>query len=221
MRRKLSIGLVVLILLLLAPFIVKAATDGEVDIYAMVFNLEARVDRLEAEKEELQDRVAELEDDTETAITEEGHQEEYREDDVESLGATKEPATKEPASKEPTTAEEPRDEESEPVSPYKGLSLSGVHVATMDGKVAFGQWEIIIDDEFDKIETESLGAVDGIIICYTEAERQAIENTLTQKDLSYMVRKLGVDPLLVEMVKGKTFGSRSEAIAYIESKINE
>ena len=230
MKRKGIIIAIAVFLLLMTPFAVKAATDGEVDLYAMIFNLETRVDEMETENKELQDRVAELEGTTQEPLTET-----TAETTTEII--VKEP-TQEPApvkTTEPTTTTtdtttittepEPVVEtepiaEPEPVNPYANVTLSGVNLCTVDGVVHFSEWLIKWDDaDVDIIRLDGVPTTNGIESIDWDKNRN--ESELVKMNVEYTITPIYVDPLLKEMVAGKTFGSRTEAINYIESKIAE
>lgn len=61
------ISAIILSVLIAAPFIVKVASAGEVDIYAMVYELISRVDAQDEEIGELKVRMANLEEGEDTA----------------------------------------------------------------------------------------------------------------------------------------------------------
>jgi len=98
-KKTIAIVAVVLIVLIATPVIVKAATDGEVDLYAMIVELFTRVEAQEAksteqesELEALRQRVAELE----------GEIGEEEGDEAEGSGAGEWPQEQEPAAPAPT-----------------------------------------------------------------------------------------------------------------------
>ena len=235
MKRKGIIIAVTVFLLLMTPFAVKAATDGEVDLYAMIFNLETRVDEVEAENKELQDRVAELEGatqepDTETTsetttetITEEPTQEPTQEP---APAKTTEPTTTTTDTTTTTTEPEPVVEpepiiEPEPVNPYADVTLSGVHVATYSSVAVFGKWSVNIGvAEVDPSAMPGI-LIGSAVICFTDQEKEMTESKLANMGIPFTTSAIPIDTLLYEIVAGKTFGSRTEAINYIESKIAE
>lgn len=136
------IAAIILIVLFVSPLAVKAATDGEVEIYAMVAELFARVESLEAENEGLRTEVDSLKGQLEQASlsSEDGGQ-------TAEMGTLSEPVN--PVNEPVQTTSEPEPEPEPPPpppNPYANCSLSGVHVCTIDGVCHFGKWKIKIDD---------------------------------------------------------------------------
>lgn len=210
-RKKTAITIAIVIaILLISPLAVKAATDGEVDLYAMVTELFVRVENLEAENEDLRAKVDDLTgqlgqvsqgDGSELNVTGE------EEPASDSGNLTNEPI--QPASEpEPEPANEPEkttEPEPPPPNPYKDLSLSGVHVAMIDYRAAFGEWEITANGE--------------TTICFSSKEKDHYEARYTEQEIEFTTKSLSVDSRLYDITAGKKFGSRTEVINYIESVI--
>ena len=212
-RKALTITVAVIAVLLLSPFAVKAATGGEIDLYAMLQELFSRVEaqdeliaeqaaQLEAqsaEMAELKERVAAVET-----------QEPPEPPNNPGNGSSTDPAPEPPPNEPP--APEPE------VNPYRNCTLAGVHTCTIDGIAHFGKW--LIDVGGTEIERLSgIVAVDGKVICFTNREKDRAEAYLTGEGIAFTTTPIPVDPLLCEIVAGKVFGSRTDAIKYIESVI--
>lgn len=216
-RKKIAAIIILsLIILLLSPFAVKAATDGEVDLYAMIAELfarteaqEARIAELEADVAEQQQKIAELEQGGAVEGEEKG-----------AGGGTEDPPAPPPQQPEPEPDLDPEPEPDPeppkepdppappppPPNPYADLSLSGVHVVMIDYRAAFGEWGI----EAENGET---------YICFSEKEKNLYESRLSEQGIGFTVKDLSVDPRLYEITAGKKFGSRTEVINYIEAVI--
>lgn len=211
-RKALTITVAVIAVLLLSPFAVKAATGGEIDLYAMLQELFSRVEaqdeliaeqaaQLEAqsaEMAELKERVAAVET-----------QEPPEPPNNPGNGSSTDPAPEPPPNEPP--APEPE------VNPYRNCTLAGVHTCTIDGIAHFGKWLI-------NVGGADLGRFCGMvtsegIICFTDREKDRTESYLTGEGIDFTTTPIPVDPLLCEIVAGKVFDSRTDAINYIESVI--
>jgi hypothetical protein len=226
-RKALVIAFAAIAILLLSPFAVKAATGGEIDLYAMLQELFTRV---EAQDELLADQAAQIEaQGTEMAelkdrlaAVEAQEPSAPPASDPGNSGGGSGGSTPDPG---PNPAPEP-DPEPEPdpapapekINPYRNCTLDGVHVCTIDGMAHFGKW--LIDVGGTEIERLSgIVAVDGKVICFTNREKDRAEAYLTGEGIAFTTTPIPVDPLLYEIVAGKVFGSRTDAIKYIESVI--
>ena len=117
---------------------------------------------------------------------------------------------------EPKPAPEPEpDPEPEFVNKYANLSLKNVLVAMIDNKAYFGEWLFVTNADVRLSGTET---TEGIV-CFTDKERDSNEAKLKEADAEYTLSSIYVDSLFYEIVKGKTFGSRTDVILYIESHI--
>ena len=124
-------------------------------------------------------------------------------------GSSTDPAPEPPPNEPP--APEPE------VNPYRNCTLAGVHTCTIDGIAHFGKWLI-------NVGGADLGRFCGMvtsegIICFTDREKDRTESYLTGEGIDFTTTPIPVDPLLCEIVAGKVFGSRTDAIKYIESVI--
>ena len=155
-------------------------------------------------------------DPPEEEVTKEPERVEPKQEPKEEPKAT-ETQTEKEADPEPEPADNPDSEPEPEPNPYANASLSGVYIATIDGVVHYGKWFIEPKEELEGRLVERL--IDGGLVCFTERERDRYEAQLDEDEIEYTTSSLYVDPLLYEIVEGKTFSSRSEAIAYIESVI--
>ena len=225
-RKALVIAFAAIAILLLSPFAVKAATGGEIDLYAMLQELFTRV---EAQDELLADQAAQIEaQGTEMAelkdrlaAVEAQEPSAPPASDPGNSGGGSGGSTPDPG---PNPAPEP-DPEPEPdpapapekINPYRNCTLDGVHVCTIDGMAHFGKWLI-------NVGGADLGRFCGMvtsegIICFTDREKDRTESYLTGEGIDFTTTPIPVDPLLYEIVAGKVFDSRTDAINYIESVI--
>lgn len=211
-RKALVIAFAAIAILLLSPFAVKAATGGEIDLYAMLQELFTRV---EAQDELLAEQAAQLEaQSAEMAELKERvaaveTQEPPEPPNNPGNGSSTDPAPEPPPNEPP--APEPE------VNPYRNCTLAGVHTCTIDGIAHFGKWLI-------NVGGADLGRFCGMvtsegIICFTDREKDRTESYLTGEGIDFTTTPIPVDPLLYEIVAGKVFGSRTDAIKYIESVI--
>lgn len=214
----LLIAAAVIVALAVGPIIVKAATDGEVDLYGDLYaQLQAALERIGI----LEARVAELE--AERGETEEGEPTEAPADDP----AADEPegdSPEEPSLPASGEGSEPGDShpavppEPEPyVNPYAHLTLDGVHVCTIDGVAHFARWLFNTGGANIGLVADMIAADKAI--CFTESEKIKIEDYLTSDNITYTVTALHVDPLFDQIVAGKIFSSRTKAMEYINSVI--
>lgn len=134
-------------ILLLSPFAVKAATGGEVDIYAeLVAQLHAALERIGV----LEAKVAELEDALEAREPEEPEPPAEPEPELEEPEEPRDPqppgeplptgdsGSTEPESTEPESEPEPKG------NPYEHLSLDGINIGVV---LSGGQSEVIFESE--------------------------------------------------------------------------
>ena len=217
-RKAFVIAFTVIAVLLLSPFAVKAATGGEIDLYAMLQELFTRVEAQDeliadqaaqieaqgAEMAELKDRLAAVEAQEPSAPPA---------GDPGNSGGGSGGSTPDP---EPNPAPEP-DPEPEEINPYRNCTLTGVHVCTIDGVAHFGKW--LIDAGVAEIRRFHGVVVDGKILCFTDREKDRAEAYLTGEGIDFTTTPIPVDPLLYEIVAGKVFGSRTDAIKHIEAVI--
>ena len=117
--KRLLVIITVLAVLLAAPVVVKAATEGEVDLYQMVIDLLTRVDEQEGEIAILTAKIDELE---------EGN-------------ITPEPEPEPEPEPDPIPEPEP--------NPYAHLNVNDVHVATGDYEILFARWRLDVGDYKD------------------------------------------------------------------------
>lgn len=198
--KRLLVIITVLAVLLTAPVVVKAATEGEVDLYQMVIDLLTRVDEQEGEIAILTAKIDELEEGTVTPEPEPA------------------PEPEPEPIQEPETPPEPEPIQEPEPNPYAHLNVNDVHVATGDYEILFARWRLDVGDYKD--ESLRLYVYDGgYVLAFTQAELDLAEGILGEEGVDYTVSDLHVDPLFYQMVDGVKIGSRSEAIAYIEAKI--
>jgi len=198
--KRLLVIITVLAVLLAAPVVVKAATEGEVDLYQMVIDLLTRVDEQEGEIAILTAKIDELEEGTVTLEPEPA------------------PEPEPEPIQEPETPPEPEPIQEPEPNPYAHLNVNDVHVATGDYEILFARWRLDVGDYKD--ESLRLYVYDGgYVLAFTQAELDLAEGILGEEGVDYTVSDLHVDPLFYQMVDGVKIGSRSEAIAYIEAKI--
>jgi len=223
MRRLLevtAVAVLVLTFLLAGPAVVKAATDGDVDLYQMIADLLTKVDEQEEEIGQMQERIDELEGQVEEQTTPPGPEPEPIEEDPTEPEPDPEPAL--PPEDDPEPAPEP-EPEPEP-NPYAHLSLDDVHAAMIDYDAVFGKWQIKVNEKID--ENVALFLADYVFsdakVIYTEKELGHEKEKLADYGIAdYIITELHVDPLFYEIVEGKTFGSRSDVIAYLDSRISD
>lgn len=217
MKRLLLIIAIAVTVLLIAPVVVKAATGGEVDLYAMIQDLFVRIEEQDDEIAQLKDRIDELETELEGA-------EEPEPEPEPEPGGTEEPA---PIPDTEPAPQEPEPEPKEPVNPYAHLSLDGVHVASRGYYAVFGLWEIDLGttdidlrvQPWKGLAYKGYVPTNGKLIAYDEGELTRIKDDLGSLDIEYTIADLDVDPLFHEMTDGVKIGSRTDVINYIESKI--
>lgn len=133
MKRLLVITSIALIILLVAPLGVKAATGGEVDLYQMVADLLFRIGQQEEEMERMQARINELEQQLNQEPTE----------------PTEEPITEPEENPDPVPPQEPEPEPEPEPNRYSHLKLEDVYVSMSNYKAAFAKWRIDINEELD------------------------------------------------------------------------
>lgn len=223
-RRAITITVAVIAVLLLSPLAVKAATGGEIDLYAMLQELFSRI---EAQDELIAEQAAQLEAQSaemaelkeRVAAVEETQEPPEPPDDPGNGGGSGSgsSAPNDPTPNEPP-APTPNEPEPEPeVNPYRNCTLAGVHVCTLDGVAHFGKWLI---DAGGADLGRPCGMVTGEgIICFTDREKDRMESYLTGEGIDFTTTPIPVDPLLYEIVAGKVLGSRTDAINYIEAVI--
>jgi len=203
-----AVAVLVLTFLLAGPAVVKAATDGDVDLYQMIADLLTRVDEQEEEIGQMQAKIVELEGQLEEQAV---------------------PAESEP---EPAPAPEP-DPEPEPApapdpepNPYAHLSLDGIKVITIDYRAAFSRWSIEFDEE-NRAKAEQARyklTDDGKLFVCTNREVEtlhldSITADLDEKGVAYTVKDVSIDPLFWDMTRDVRLPTIEEALDYIESKI--
>lgn len=216
------IAAIVLIALLASPVVVKAATDGEVDLYAMIMELFARVEEQEVKTVEQDVRVTEQEArlaEQDARIAEQKAELTELRQIIAELPAPMPPATPPPPVPEPESEPTPPPPPLPPPNPYRNCTLSGVHVATLGDTAYFGKWLIDVGGvDVSMIALPIITTREGLV-CFTDQARDISESRLTDAKIHFSMSAIPIDPLLVQMVAGKKFGSRTEAINYIEAKI--
>lgn len=207
MKRLLVITSIALIILLVAPLGVKAATGGEVDLYQMVADLLFRIGQQEEEMERMQARINELEQQLNQEPTE----------------PTEEPITEPEENPDPVPPQEPEPEPEPEPNRYSHLKLEDVYVSMSNYKAAFAKWRIDINEELDDKQRMLYSEyMLGKVHVATEKELEFHEKKLEQIGITdYTITELHVDPLFYEIVEGKTFGSRSDVLAYLDAVIND
>lgn len=222
MNKKIKIVLVVMAAvaaLALAPVAIKAATDGEVDIYAdlleMLAVLSGRVSSLEAEVAELKAEKAERE-----AAEEEPEEPPADPQEPEEQGGGSEGGSP-PVDGDPPPDGDPPAEPEPQVNPYAHLNIDHLQICTIDGVPHFGIYRIEADFPAPSSHRYYPVRDDGAVICFTERDKDRTVAWLIGDELEYTIKPIHVDPLIYEIIKGKKFYDHGpeEARLYINKVI--
>lgn len=216
---------ITLFIVLISPVAIRAATDGEVDVYG---ELIARIQQLETENAILRNLLGNLLAADQPKELEEAGQEAQAGGPTEPEllaqeegGSEPDPEPEPEPEPEPDPEPEPPDEPPPPPpppNPYADLSLSGVHVAMIDYRAVFGKYKIVVSDP-GATDMSHFYPIDGDIICFTDEDKGVFEERLIEGGATFETKSLSVDPRLYEITDGKKFGSRTEVINYIEKVI--